>query len=189
MFDYILNVLIGLDTQILDGVSGFFIGYVPFFKIITTVCGLAGGLVCMVLGCALFWFFVSKKRAWLYVSALVTSFTFSYSLKYIFERARPLEAFVSESSFAFPSGHSTMSAVIATALIGWVIQDTRITARVRYSVIALAVLFAFFIGLSRVVLRAHYPTDVLIGWCIGVLGTLCVERVISYLNKKKQGVV
>ncbi len=83
-------------------------------------------------------------------------------LKQIFERARPsLWVSISpENSFSFPSGHamSSMSLAAALVIIVW-------STRWRWPALALAVIYVAGVGVSRVYLGVHYPSDILAGWC------------------------
>lgn len=75
--------------------------------------------------------------------------------------------------FSFPSAHSATSvAVYATIALILVRASRNGYSRVAVTVCAASLVFA--VGLSRVLLAAHYPTDVLAGWTIGaLLASLC----------------
>jgi undecaprenyl-diphosphatase len=82
--------------------------------------------------------------------------------KLVFSRQRPQlwETIVTESSFSFPSGHSigSMSFALALSLLAW-------PTRWRWPVAIGAMSFAVAIGLTRLYLGVHYPSDVAAGWC------------------------
>ena len=86
-------------------------------------------------------------------------------LKIAASRARPdlLPQVVLETSFSFPSGHSTSAAAVF-GILGW--------AAVRYGaskpiVWVLVAVLVGLIGLSRIALAVHWPSDVLAGWLLG----------------------
>ena len=83
-------------------------------------------------------------------------------LKQVFERARPSlwVSIAPENSFSFPSGHamSSMSLAAALVIIVW-------STRWRWPALALAVIYVAGVGVSRVYLGVHYPSDILAGWC------------------------
>ncbi|MCW2961911.1 MAG: rane protein [Thermoleophilia bacterium] len=83
--------------------------------------------------------------------------------KNVFDRARPnLDPEFALTSFSMPSGHASSSAAFAFALL----LGTR-TRRERIVVGTIAVAFTLIVGLSRPVLGAHWPSDVLAGWAEG----------------------
>jgi undecaprenyl-diphosphatase len=89
-------------------------------------------------------------------------------LKSVFDRARPdlaLHLSLAQSS-SFPSGHSMLSAAVyftLAALLARLEENVMLKA---YLLLCAAVL-AFFVGLSRVYVGVHWPTDVLAGWAAG----------------------
>jgi undecaprenyl-diphosphatase len=89
-------------------------------------------------------------------------------LKSIFDRPRPDLVLHSAQVFtsSFPSGHAAVSAVVYLTLGALVARDAPSVA-VKIYVMALAIFLVFLIGVSRVFLGVHYPTDVLAGWSIG----------------------
>jgi undecaprenyl-diphosphatase len=89
-------------------------------------------------------------------------------LKIGFSRSRPeLVAHAARVfSASFPSGHSMLSAV-AFLTIGALLTRVHADPRVKAYFMTLAVLLTVAVGLSRVYLGVHYPTDVLAGWCLG----------------------
>lgn len=111
--------------------------------------------------------------------ALVTA------LKLFFSRSRPpllLHPLIAETSPGFPSGHAMMSAVVYLSLA---VLLTRVVpgAGARMYILAAAGVLTMLIGLSRIFLGVHYPSDVLAGWAVGLawaclcwLGLRCLEK-------------
>ena len=89
-------------------------------------------------------------------------------LKAGFERPRP--ELVPHGSLvytaSFPSGHSMMAAVVYLTL-GALLARAQPRRRLKVYLLALAVLVTVAVGISRVYLGVHWPTDVLAGWTIG----------------------
>lgn len=90
------------------------------------------------------------------------------ALKSTIARERPglLEPIVVEPGFSFPSGHAALGTV-AYGVLAVLVARSRLPARARAAIIfALGVLVGL-IGISRIWLGVHYPTDVLAGWVAG----------------------
>ena len=117
------------------------------------------------------------ERLWLTAAMLVAA---SWSggevvalVKRMVARARPdlVDHLVPVSSASFPSGHAANSAIVYLTLAALASQVVRESAARRY-LFAVAVLLVGAIGLSRVYLGVHWPSDVLAGWSFGTLWAL-----------------
>ncbi len=99
--------------------------------------------------------------------------------KHWMKRIRPFDghAFVVETGYSFPSGHAMISTVCFGMLAGLLLY--RLASRHHRAVIATAMALVVFVGISRVVLMAHYLSDVLAGYALGafwlVLGVAMAE--------------
>ena len=88
-------------------------------------------------------------------------------LKSGFDRPRPdLEHAARVFTASFPSGHATLSAVTFLTL-GALLTRVNADRRVKLYFMSVAVLLTIIVGMSRVYLGVHYPSDVIAGWCIG----------------------
>ena len=81
--------------------------------------------------------------------------------KQAFARDRPSlwESIAPEHNYSFPSGHAmgSMTLAVALVLLAW-------NTRWRWPVVAAMAVFVPMVGLSRVYLGVHYPSDILAGW-------------------------
>ena len=104
-------------------------------------------------------------------------------LKGLVSRPRPAEnEFVAGASgFSFPSGHSATSMALYATLTVLVLRACRGKARVAVALVGVVLILA--VGLSRVYLGAHYPSDVLAGWITGGLLVLLSLGLVGRLSR------
>jgi undecaprenyl-diphosphatase len=132
-------------------------------------------------------FLVGKRAAaWLVLVAVVGGVILNTLLKLGFARPRP--DFVPAArvfTHSFPSGHAALSAV-AYLTLGALLAQLHRPTRVRIYFMATGVLLALLIGLSRIYLGVHYPTDVLAGWCVGAAWAWACWALMTRLQKRGQ---
>ena len=92
-----------------------------------------------------------------------------HGIKAIVARGRPPEAsaFVDAAGYAFPSAHAASGVALYGLLALFLLR--RLRGNVRIAAGALALLGVGSLGLTRVYLGAHYPSDVLAGWLVGAV--------------------
>jgi undecaprenyl-diphosphatase len=116
-----------------------------------------------------FLFLSGKRRMAYFVCASVASgFLLSLILKGVFQRTRPdlVPHLVDVTHTSFPSGHSMMSSLTYFTL-GALLARSQGLLRLKAYVLLLAVFLTFIVGVSRIYLGVHWPTDVLAGWTAG----------------------
>jgi len=101
-------------------------------------------------------------------------------IKAIVMRPRPDQAMflIEQGGWSFPSGHSITSMFFYGMAI-WLIRRNVTDHRLADILTALLAIPMILIGVSRVYLGVHYPTDVLAGWCLGVLVVVAIAEVIK----------
>lgn len=110
-----------------------------------------------------------KKLGFYALGAVVLGTALTSLLKKGYNRPRPelVEHAVWVSNMSFPSGHSMMSAIVYLTL-GILLARTQARTSVRVFIMAVAVTITVLVGISRIYLGVHWPTDVLAGWAVGV---------------------
>jgi undecaprenyl-diphosphatase len=129
----------------------------------------AGGWVLVPVGVALVLGLVAAGRARMALVvavALVTASVFTDAVKDAVARPRPADPLADAYGFAFPSGHALNSTVTygIAALLVW---RSALPRRARFVGAAMLVMLIALIGLSRVALGVHHPSDVVAGWLAG----------------------
>jgi undecaprenyl-diphosphatase len=122
----------------------------------------------------------------LLLGAIVGGLIFCTLLKHFFHRDRP--NIVPRLSYvfttSFPSGHSVMSAIVYLTL-GTLLARFVKRRLLKFYFLAVALLLTFLVGVSRVVMGVHWPTDVLAGWSAGLVWALLCWLVARYLQRKQ----
>lgn len=120
---------------------------------------------------------------------LIVAALFTDLVKDIVARPRPPgEALAPTVTFSFPSGH-TLNSTVTYGLIALVAWRSRLSLAVRRGLVAVGVVLPIFIGLSRIALGVHYPSDVLAGWLGGIafvaLGA-CLIRATGAMERDRR---
>lgn len=128
------------------------------------------------------------RQAMLVIATTASAGLILLLLKTAIGRERP--SFVTHIDIAgglsFPSGHTLIAAVLYPTL-GMLVASNLRARHLKIFVFVVAALLALVVGLTRVYIGVHYPTDVLGGWCLGVAVSIGAGLAIQKL--KKQGLV
>lgn len=128
-----------------------------------------------------------KTHMALFVAASVTGgLMVSSLLKDVFQRSRPdlVPQVIYVSGASFPSGHSMMSAVTFLTL-GALLARSQERKRLKVYFLLLATLLTVAVGLSRIYLGVHWPTDVLAGWIAGAVWALLCWLAARWLQSRR----
>lgn len=120
----------------------------------------------------------------LLTAAVVGGAILSQGFKLLFDRPRPtlvphLTEVVSPS---FPSGHATLSAVVYLTL-GALLAELFVQHRMKLYCLTLAIIITALVGVTRVYLGVHWPSDVLAGWAIGLAWAALVWAAARLLRR------
>jgi undecaprenyl-diphosphatase len=117
--------------------------------------------------------------------AMVGGWLLNDLLKDIFARERPMIAphLMRPSDPSFPSGHTMMSSILyptMAELFGRLVRQRRL----RFYLMGLAITVALLVGLSRIYLGVHYPSDVVAGLAMGFAWALACGIVARLLQRR-----
>jgi undecaprenyl-diphosphatase len=143
-------------------------------------------VVTIVLGSALVGAAIARSRPWVgfFSLAFVGAFGIHNLVKPLVGRERPaLDPLVEIGGYAFPSGHATAGAVLYGALI--VVAVVKWGPRRGGLAGALLVAIALGVGLSRIYLGVHWPTDVAAGLIAGGTWVYVATRLSGVLHEPR----
>lgn len=168
------------------------IGPVWMEGVVRDITGLGGTAVLTFITVAsvLYLLVARKPRTALFLCAAIAGGqVLSSLLKLGVERPRPdlVSHLVDVHTLSFPSGHAMLSAVTYLTL-GSLLARIMPDRTSRVYVIGIAVLLTFLVGMSRIYLGVHWPSDVLAGWCAGAAwAMLCWLAARRVLNRNENG--
>lgn len=134
-----------------------------------------------------------RKKRWealFFVLATGGGALFNQLLKWIFQRQRPaLHRIIEETGYSFPSGHSMVSFICYGMLWMFLFLFFRaVWPKVMLTLLAVALIL--LIGISRIYLGVHYPSDVLAGFAAGgawlVICLMGLRLVLEYRRANPQ---
>ncbi len=149
------------------------LGGVPVLALVTlAVCG----------------FLLLVRRYWtllLVLGATLGGAGLNVLLKQLFARPRPsvVPHLTEVLSQSFPSGHAMLSATVYLTL-GALLGQLAGRKRLKIYILAVSLLLPFLVGLTRVYLGVHYPTDVLGGWVAGLAWALLMAVCARALRRR-----
>jgi undecaprenyl-diphosphatase len=134
-------------------------------------CTFIGGAILIPIGVLLVLADLGSGRVRLAVicaAVLIGAALFTDGLKDLIARPRPPGVALAPTvGFSFPSGH-TLNSTVTYGLIALVAWRSRLSIAVRRLLVGVGLVVPFLVGLSRIALGVHYPSDVLAGWLGGI---------------------
>ncbi|WP_300410669.1 phosphatase PAP2 family protein [Lagierella sp.] len=163
-----------LDNRVLN----LFVTYnkpINFYKFVT-IFGNTNTYFYIFIPVGLWMIFHNSKRGFGYILvSILLSTILVIALKNIVQRTRPIKYFIiDQDGYSFPSGH----ALVSSATYWTIYRNTKVKNKFFKTFL---IIFPILIGLSRLALGVHWPTDVFTGLLIGY----CVALINGYLYLKK----
>ena len=137
-----------------------------------------------------YFLFIHKHR-WYSIkipAIALSSLALMFLLKNSFGRTRPLIPLLEGiSGLSFPSGHALMS-VTFYGLMGFIVWQTVRRKLLKWGICLVFLLLIVFIGFSRIYFRVHYASDVIAGYCMGllwlVISIALMQRIENYSRRE-----
>ena len=160
-----------------------------FVETMTDITALGSATIVFLITLIVIGYFISQKNhsaLYLILAAVIGGALLDLGLKELFGRVRPtiIPSLIPSFSFSFPSGHSMMSAVIYLSLASLMARFQK-RQRDKIYILSVAVFLSLIIGVSRVYLGVHYPTDVLGGWLLGTAWAAFCWLIAWYVSQRK----
>lgn len=134
-------------------------------------------------------YFLIRKHKWyaIKVPAIALSSLFlMFGLKHLFHRTRPdVPLLFHAEGLSFPSGHALFS-VTFYGLLVYIIYKSVDHGFLKWSLIFLLVILTLIIGFSRVYLRVHYATDVVAGFCVGIIWLVFATWMLNKIENQSK---
>lgn len=129
----------------------------------------------------------NSRSAWFVAGTTVTSLIVSTLLKELFDRPRPdlVQQATRVYTSSFPSAHAMLSGSIYL-MLGALLARRETRKRNKTVIMGCAAALIFVVGLSRVYLGVHWPTDVLAGWTAGAAWTLICWLVFRHFDASRK---
>ncbi|MFE8697228.1 phosphatase PAP2 family protein [Cytobacillus sp. FJAT-53684] len=160
------NKVVQFDSMVISFIQGFENSALTLVMKFFTFIGDTNSVIVLTLLVIFFLYLVLKHRIELilFIVSIVGSALLNQLLKYSFQRARPdLHRLIEIDNYSFPSGHAMNAFTVYTItsfLLWWHIP----TRAGRTILIIISVLMILAIGISRIYLGVHYPSDIIAGY-------------------------
>jgi undecaprenyl-diphosphatase len=154
------------DSAIISFVQGFESPGLTSIMKLFSIIGDTPAVIVLSLVVLLFLYVVLKHRTEmiLFVAAIIGSAILNLILKYFFQRARPdIHRLVEIAGYSFPSGHA-MNACTVYTITSFLLWHNISTRAGRTILIIISAMMILSIGISRIYLGVHYPSDVIGGY-------------------------
>lgn len=189
LFAWLVEEVIEGETLAIDGLI---LGWIhlqqtpaatAFFQIITEFGGvyiLGMAVVAIMAWC---WIQGRKKAALMVGVSVGGAAVINLVLKAIFQRDRPdlWQHLITETGYSFPSGHAMASAALVFSCV-FLVWRTRF----RWLGLVAGGTYMILVGISRMYLGVHYPSDIITGWCVSFIWVSLVALLLYSYSLERQ---
>lgn len=173
----------GFDNTVLLTIHQYATPFLDTLVITTT--DLGSPMFVLFIGFLLAMIMLLKKRMYRMSVVLTIIFGaggFVFIIKHLVERARPqlwADPLVLETGYSFPSGHATLSAALAIAIVAalWY-------TRWRWVLLVAGAVYVAYVAFTRLYLGVHYPTDIMAGWLVATVWSVVALYAVRLVRNK-----
>lgn len=193
VFFLIISILVFINSPILEKIDSkigklLFVGNNTLFREVSIFfTSIADPIISTIIVVVLSVVSIMRKKKYdLYLIVISSGLAIflSSAIKFLFDKARPVQSLISEGTASFPSNHSVISAVLLCFLF-YIISDSIKNVYLK-NIIKTLVFFVFvFIPLTRIMLGAHFTSDVLAGFGLGLAMYIFTGMLLSVLTGGK----
>ena len=167
--DAIYNTIISIRNNFWD----------MFFKSITK----CGNTITIIVLVVILFFFIKDKYRLMLVSIPIITVLSNQVLKHIFMRPRPDHLrLIKQGGYSYPSGHAMISVAIYGFLIYYIYHKVN-NRYLKVFLISLLSILIILIGISRIYVGVHYPSDILGGYILSLLILILVILGVDKYDK------
>ncbi|WP_275899696.1 phosphatase PAP2 family protein [Bacillus piscicola] len=181
------SFLIKMDHRIIANLEPMYVeGMVGFFSFLTGFASVAFTSFVTAFSSTLLILFGKVKRGVVLAVAVGGGGLANYLIKSLYERARPeINPLIEITGFSFPSGHA-MNVILLYGTLAVFSCRMQLSLMVKSLLVSACALLILLIGVSRVFLGVHYPSDILAGFLAGGAWLTAVLFAASFFNKREK---
>lgn len=170
-----------------DSIYNFIIGFRsnPLDLVLKTITRLGDTVVIMIIVIVTL-MFLNKRNRIILGSTTILTVTFNQAIKHILRRPRPEHLrLIKQGGFSYPSGHS-MIAICVYGIMIYLINKNIKNKKIKIMLSILLTILILTIGISRIYVGVHYPSDVLGGFLLS--GTILILN-LTFTDKLYGGIL
>ena len=157
------------DQTIINFIRQFSPSKTAFFKAYTVFFNTLPIMLVVVVGVAVLFLYKFYRIGFFFLLIPLVGSVINVGIKDIIDRSRPqVNQLIHYGGYSFPSGHSTIAALVFGSII-LLVQRLSLPRYIKWILIFILLFAILLVGISRIYIGVHYPSDVLAGFCLGFM--------------------